>query len=281
MVVPMELYRSTCLECSKLITKRYSTSFSLGIRTLNKKYHEAIYAIYGFVRYADEIVDTFHNFDKAELLAQFKADTYSAIQAKISLNPVLYSFQDVVNEFHIEYELIEAFLKSMEMDLTESEYDTEEYTEYIYGSAEVVGLMCLRVFCEGDEEMYQRLKEPARSLGKAFQKVNFLRDMKSDYQDRGRVYFPGVEFDEFNLAAKKEIEADIAKDFQHAYEGIIQLPEGARKGVYLAYRYYLRLFRKISQLSPDKILTERIRVPDSQKIRILIGTYFQMQFNLL
>lgn len=281
MVIPMELYRSTCLECSKLITKRYSTSFSLGIRTLNKKYHEAIYAIYGFVRYADEIVDTFHNFDKAKLLEQFKADTYSAIQAKISLNPVLYSFQDVVNEFHIEYELIEAFLKSMEMDLTESEYDAEEYNDYIYGSAEVVGLMCLRVFCEGDEEMYQRLKEPARSLGKAFQKVNFLRDMKSDYQDRGRVYFPGVAFDEFNLAAKKEIEADIAKDFQHAYEGIIQLPEGARKGVYLAYRYYLRLFRKISQLSPDKILTERIRVPDSQKIGILIGTYFQMQFNLL
>lgn len=281
MVTPMELYRSTCLECSKLITKRYSTSFSLGIRTLNKQYHEAIYAIYGFVRYADEIVDTFHNFDKAELLAQFKADTYSAIQAKISLNPVLHSFQDVVNEFHIEYELIEAFLKSMEMDLTESEYDAEEYNEYIYGSAEVVGLMCLRVFCERDEAMYQRLKEPARSLGKAFQKVNFLRDMKSDYQDRGRVYFPGVEFDEFDLAAKKEIEADIAKDFKHAYEGIIQLPEGARKGVYLAYRYYLRLFRKISHLSPDKILTERIRVPDSQKIGILIGTYFQMQFNLL
>lgn len=281
MVIPMELYRSTCLECSKLITKRYSTSFSLGIRTLNKKYHEAIYAIYGFVRYADEIVDTFHNFNKAELLEQFKADTYSAIQAKISLNPVLYSFQDVVNEFHIEYELIDAFLKSMEMDLTESEYTAEEYNDYIYGSAEVVGLMCLRVFCEGDEEEYQRLKEPARSLGKAFQKVNFLRDMKSDYQDRGRVYFPGVEFDEFNQVAKKEIEADIAKDFKHAYEGIIQLPEGARKGVYLAYRYYLRLFRKISHLPPDKILTERIRVPDSQKIGILIGTYVQMQFNLL
>lgn len=281
MVIPMELYRSTCLECSKLITKRYSTSFSLGIRTLNKKYHEAIYAIYGFVRYADEIVDTFHNFDKATLLARFKADTYSAIQAKISLNPVLYSFQDVVNEYHIEYELIDAFLKSMEMDLTESEYNAEEYNDYIYGSAEVVGLMCLRVFCEGDEEMYQRLKEPARSLGKAFQKVNFLRDMKSDYQDRGRVYFPGVEFEEFNKLAKQEIEADIAKDFKHAYEGIIQLPEGARKGVYLAYRYYLRLFRKIALLPPDKILTERIRVPDSQKIGILIGTYFQMQFNLL
>lgn len=281
MHVPMDLYRSTCLECSKLITQRYSTSFSLGIRTLSRKYHESIYAIYGFVRYADEIVDTFHNFDKATLLEQFKQDTYQAIQSRISLNPVLYSFQDVVNQYNIEYELIDAFLKSMEMDLTEQEYDAQGYDEYIYGSAEVVGLMCLRVFCEGDEAMYQRLKEPARSLGKAFQKVNFLRDMKSDYQDRGRVYFPGVEFDEFNIAAKKEIEDDIAKDFAHAYEGIVQLPEGARKGVYLAYRYYLRLFRKISQLPPQKILTERIRVPDSQKIGILIGTYVQMQFNLL
>lgn len=281
MHVPMDLYRSTCLECSKLITQRYSTSFSLGIKTLNRKYHESIYAIYGFVRYADEIVDTFHNFDKATLLEQFKQDTYQAIQSRISLNPVLYSFQDVVNTYNIEYDLIDAFLNSMEMDLTEQEYDAQGYDDYIYGSAEVVGLMCLRVFCEGDEAMYQRLKEPARSLGKAFQKVNFLRDMKSDYQDRGRVYFPGVEFDEFNLAAKREIEEDIARDFAHAYEGIVQLPEGARKGVYLAYRYYLRLFRKISQLPPQKILTERIRVPDSQKIGILIGTYVQMQFNLL
>ena len=281
MIVPMELYRNTCLECSKLITRRYSTSFSLGIRTLARKYHEPVYAIYGFVRYADEIVDTFHNFDKAMLLKQFEADTYSAIQAKISLNPVLHSFQDVVNRYHIEYELIDAFLHSMEMDLTETEYSPEEYERYIYGSAEVVGLMCLRVFCEGDEAMYQRLKEPARSLGKAFQKVNFLRDMKSDYQDRGRVYFPGVEFDEFDEEAKALIEADIARDFAHAYEGIVQLPEGARKGVYLAYRYYMRLFRKISQLPAERILHERIRVPDSRKLGILIGTYFQIQLNML
>ncbi len=279
MIVPMELYRNTCLECSKLITRRYSTSFNLGIRTLSRKYHGPIYAIYGFVRYADEIVDTFHNFDKATLLDQFKADTYSAIQARISLNPVLHSFQDVVNRYHIEYELIDAFLMSMEMDLTETEYSEISYEEYIYGSAEVVGLMCLRVFCEGDEEQYQRLKDSARSLGKAFQKVNFLRDIKSDYQDRGRVYFPGVSFEEFTEEVKTEIEADIARDFAHAYEGIVQLPDGARKGVYLAYRYYMRLFRKISHMPANRILRERIRVADSRKIGILIGTYFQMQLN--
>ncbi|MDP5172791.1 MAG: phytoene/squalene synthase family protein [Bacteroidia bacterium] len=277
----MDLYRDTCLECSKLITKRYSTSFTLGIRTLNKKYHLPIYAIYGFVRYADEIVDTFHNFDKAGLLQTFKEDTYRAIEAGISLNPVLHSFQDVVNRYQIDHELIDAFLKSMEMDLSETKYSDAGYDEYIYGSAEVVGLMCLRVFCEGDDPMYQRLKEPARSLGKAFQKVNFLRDIKSDYQERGRVYFPGVAFEEFNADAKLLIEADIAKDFSHALEGIVKLPEGARQGVFLAYKYYLRLFHKISILPADRIKKERIRVPDRQKLGILIGTYFQHQFNFL
>jgi phytoene synthase len=277
----MQLYQKTCLECSKVITRRYSTSFTLGIKTLARKFHLPIYAIYGFVRYADEIVDTFHGFDKASLLARFRADTYQALEEKISLNPVLHSFQSVVHEYKIENELIDAFLHSMEMDLHHQTYDEGMYEDYIYGSAEVVGLMCLRVFCEGDEELYASLLEPARSLGKAFQKVNFLRDLKSDYQERGRVYFPGVQFAFFDEKAKKEIEADIAKDFAHAYTGIIRLPQGARKGVYLAYRYYLRLLKKITRVPAERIMEERIRVPDNQKIALLLQTYVQHQLNFL
>jgi len=281
MVTPMQLYKDTCLECSKVITRNYSTSFTLGIRTLAKRMHLPVYAIYGFVRYADEIVDTFHAFDKAALLNQFERDTYEAIQLGISLNPVLQAFQSVVNEYKIEHELIDAFLKSMRMDLHHSAYSPDMYEAYIYGSAEVVGLMCLRVFCEGDEELYYKLRESGRSLGKAFQKVNFLRDMRSDYEDRGRVYFPGVDFQDFNEAAKAEIEADIRKDFAHAYTGIKQLPEGARSGVYLAYKYYVKLFEKISKMPPKRILQERIRIPDSRKIAILASTYMQQQLSLL
>ncbi|MFK7920364.1 MAG: phytoene/squalene synthase family protein [Bacteroidia bacterium] len=277
----MQFYQDTCLECSKLITKRYSTSFTLGIRTLARKYHESIYAIYGFVRYADEIVDTFHGFDKAQLLARFRADTYQAIEEGISLNPVLHSFQSVVREYNIEHDLIEAFLHSMEMDLHFQIYTQAQYEEYIYGSAEVVGLMCLRVFCEGDEESFQSLRAPACSLGSAFQKVNFLRDMKSDYVERGRVYFPGVDFTHFDETTKKAIEADIAKDFEHAYTGILRLPEGAKKGVYLAYRYYLRLLKKITQAPAAEIQEKRIRVPDNQKFAILLSSYLQHQFNFL
>lgn len=268
------------MACSKLITRNYSTSFTLGIRTLAKRYHLPIYAIYGFVRAADEIVDTFHDYDKAALLQQFKRDTYQAIADGISLNPVLHSFQAVVNQYHIEHELIEAFLRSMEMDLEDINYDRQAYEDYIYGSAEVVGLMCLRVFLQGDEGEYQRLKPAACSLGKAFQKVNFLRDMKSDYHDRGRVYFPGVDFEAFNEQAKAEIEVDILCDFQHAYTGIVQLPEGARKGVMLAYKYYLQLFAKIRKLPPSRILNERVRIPDSRKLAILAGTYVRQQINL-
>lgn len=274
---PMELYKETCLACSKLITQRYSTSFSLGIRTLHKRFHLPIYAIYGFVRYADEIVDTFHDFNKRSLLEQFRLDTDQALANGLSLNPVLHSFQWVVNTYQIERELIESFLDSMEMDLHMQRYSQQGYETYIYGSAEVVGLMCLRVFCEGDETMYRRLREPACSLGKAFQKVNFLRDMKSDFVDRGRVYFPGVAFEQFDQSAKEQIEADIARDFAHAYTGIVQLPKGARRGVYLAYRYYLRLFKKISRAPARQILEERIRVPDNQKLAILVGAYFQHQ----
>jgi phytoene/squalene synthetase len=277
----MQLYHETTLKCSRLITEHYSTSFTLGIKTLDKKLHWAIYAIYGFVRYADEIVDTFHGFNKQELLTCFKNDTHKAIRDQISLNPVLNAFQLAVHQYHIEEELIDSFLKSMEMDLHFSEYNECRYEEYIYGSAEVVGLMCLRVFCEGNEAQYQELKEPARKLGAAFQKVNFLRDIKSDYQERGRVYFPGVDFNDFTKDAKQLIEEDIQRDFDAAYQGILRLPASARLGVYLAYVYYLRLFKKIRRLSVSRILCERVRVPDNQKFALLIQTYFRHRFNFL
>ncbi len=277
----MELFDETTLKCSRLITQHYSTSFTLGIKTLEAKYRLPIYAVYGFVRYADEIVDTFHDYDKAELLSSFRADTYKAIRDRISLNPVLHSFQLIVNQYGIERELIEAFLKSMEMDLHQQEYNQYGYAEYIYGSAEVVGLMCLRVFCEGNTGMYESLKEPARRLGAAFQKVNFLRDIRSDFHDRGRVYFPGINFNAFTESAKRDIEADIEADFDAAYQGIIRLPQGAKWGVYLAYVYYKALFKKIKKMAPSRILQERIRVPDNQKMALLVQTYFQHKLNYL
>ncbi|RUA38169.1 MAG: phytoene/squalene synthase family protein [Bacteroidetes bacterium] len=276
-----ELFNQTTFECSKLITNRYSTSFSLGIKSLDKKFHYPIYAIYGFVRYADEIVDTFHEKDKSALLKDFKAQTYEAIESQISLNPVLHCFQMVVNEYQIDHDLIEAFLHSMEMDLLDIDYEQSSYEEYIYGSAEVVGLMCLKIFCEGNETEYQKLLPSAKSLGSAFQKVNFLRDIKSDYYERGRVYFPGVDFNDFSVSHKEKIEADIQKDFDHAYEGIVKLPRGARWGVYLAYTYYLKLFDKIKRFPPNKILEERVRVPDSKKLFLLLGSYVKHQFNTL
>lgn len=277
----LELFNQTTLQCSKIITEHYSTSFTLGIRTLDRKFHLPIYAIYGFVRYADEIVDTFHDFDKKSLLDRFRRDTYQAIEEKISLNPVLHSFQLVVNQYHIERELIDAFLHSMEMDLEEREYTEDGYQEYIYGSAEVVGLMCLRVFCEGDLPQYHHLREGARRLGAAFQKVNFLRDLKSDFQDRGRVYFPGVDFKKFDPASKKEIEADIQADFDAAYQAILQLPVGARQGVYLAYVYYQTLFNKIKRLPAARIQEERIRVPDGRKLALLAQTYVKFRMSAL
>lgn len=275
----ISLYTQTAFDCSKLITNTYSTSFSLGIRTLNKQYHEPIYAIYGFVRYADEIVDTFHEHNKRELLLRFKKDTYKAIEEKISLNPVLHSFQDVVNEYQIDHELIEAFLVSMEMDLSKTDYADPDYEKYIYGSAEVVGLMCLKVFCKGDEVHYQELLKPARHLGSAFQKVNFLRDIKSDYDERGRVYFPGVDFNNFTAQEKKQIEEDIRHEFRQSLPGIKGLPKGARAGVYLAYIYYSVLFKKITRLSPEKVKSERIRVPNFRKLLLLIKCYFLVSFN--
>jgi len=277
----MALFNQTALECSKLITENYSTSFTLGIKTLDRKFHLPIYAIYGFVRFADEIVDTFHNFDKKTLLDRFRHDTYQAIDEGISLNPVLQSFQMVVRQFSIERELIDAFLKSMEMDLYLQDYDSKGYSDYIYGSAEVVGLMCLRVFCEGNCPDYDRLREPARKLGAAFQKVNFLRDIKSDYQERGRTYFPGVDFNDFSHGAKELIENDIQQDFDEAYIGIMNLPRGARMGVYLAYTYYQTLFNKIKALPVAQIQTQRVRVPDAKKIALLAQTYLKYRLNVI
>ncbi|WP_436517741.1 phytoene/squalene synthase family protein [Ekhidna sp. To15] len=276
-----ELYTQTAFDCSKLITKTYSTSFSLGIRTLHKSYHEPIYAIYGFVRYADEIVDTFHDHNKKELLHRFKDDTYRSIEEKISLNPVLHSFQHVVNEYQIDHDLIEAFLISMEMDLSKTDYADPDYKKYIYGSAEVVGLMCLKVFCSGDEQEYQKLLPAAKHLGSAFQKVNFLRDIKSDYDERGRVYFPGVDFKSFSTEEKRQIEDDIKDEFQKAVVGIRNLPKGVRGGVYLAYIYYTVLFKKITKLTPERVKSERIRVPNIRKFTLLIKCYLLHKLNVI
>jgi phytoene/squalene synthetase len=268
------LFDKTTFECSKLITQRYSTSFTLGIKTLDKKFHLPIYAVYGFVRYADEIVDTFHDKDKKALLDRFKSDAYEAIDEKISLNPVLHAFQLIVNQYKIDKDLIEAFLRSMEMDLDFKTYNDSRYHEYIYGSAEVVGLMCLKVFCEGDNSMYESLKSPACKLGAAFQKVNFLRDIKSDFEERGRVYFPGVDFNSFDKSTKHLIEEDIQKDFDEALDGIRRLPIGAKMGVKVAYLYYQKLFDKIKSLPPETITQERIRIPNSRKLSLLLSTYF-------
>lgn len=269
------------MECSELITRRYSTSFSMGIRLFDKPLRKPIAAIYGFVRFADEIVDTFHSFDKRALLEQFERDTYEAIDLGISLNPVLQSFQEVVNEYNIEHKLINAFLKSMYMDLEQNAYDQEELDAYIYGSAEVIGLMCLRVFTGGDHAEYDRLKDSARSLGAAFQKINFLRDIKSDYHDRGRVYFPDVDFKQFTESQKQQIENDIKSDFDAAYEGIIQLPKSARCGVYLAYRYYLKLYQKISLTSVRQVKESRIRVPNAYKMLLLAKSAVRHQLNIM
>jgi phytoene/squalene synthetase len=277
----MDLYTKTTLQCSKVITEHYSTSFTLGIKTLDRRFHLPIYAIYGFVRYADEIVDTFEGYNKKTLLSRFKSDTYVAIEEGISLNPVLHSFQLIVNKYKIDHELIESFLHSMEMDLYYADYNQEGYEAYIYGSAEVVGLMCLRVFCEGNLSEYDRLKADAKRLGSAFQKVNFLRDIKSDFQERGRTYFPDVDFTNFTLEDKKTIENDIQADFDAALRGILELPKGAKGGVYLAYKYYLRLFDKIKNCPASRIQNERIRVPDYQKMTLLASTYFQMRLNVL
>ncbi|MFM2206612.1 MAG: hypothetical protein RL213_587 [Bacteroidota bacterium] len=277
----MDLYTQTSYKLSKVITKDYSTSFSLGIHMLDRKHHDAIYAIYGFVRLADEIVDTFHDHDKELLLKRFMEETYRALEERLSTNTVLHAFQDVVHRYGIDRSYIVAFLHSMEMDLRPLTYTRESYEEYIYGSAEVVGLMCLRVFCHGQDELFHRLVPPARKLGAAFQKVNFLRDLRSDYLERSRVYFPGVDFERFDTAAKSAIEEDIQRDFDEAYEGIRALPKGARLGVAVAYVYYLALFRKIRLLPARMVQNERIRIPNFQKAMLLVRTWFRYRFRLI
>jgi len=277
----MHLFHDVSSECSQITTERYSTSFSSAIRLLDKDLRKPIYQIYGFVRFADEIVDTFHDYDKINLLNEFKKETYSAIERGISLNPILHSFQLVVNQYHIDHHLIEAFFNSMESDLTKTAYDDEGYREYIYGSAEVVGLMCLYVFCEGDETNYLSLKPYAKALGAAFQKVNFLRDVKADSQHLNRVYFPGVDFSQFNHRMKNEIELDIENDFKMAYKGILKLPVKARFGVYVAYKYYLSLFKKIQQSKPKMLLEQRIRIPNHSKYFIVMKAVLRSQLNIL
>ena len=277
----LSLFDEVSYQCSQITTERYSTSFSSAIRLLHKDLHEPIYNIYGFVRFADEIVDTFHDFDKRSLLKEFKTETYLSIERGISLNPILNSFQKVVNKYKIDYSLIEAFFASMESDLDKHQYDDEGYKTYIYGSAEVVGLMCLYVFCEGDVDQYEKLKPYAMALGSAFQKINFLRDVKSDTELLNRVYFPNVDFNNFTPRIKKEIEADIAKDFQKGYEGIMMLPKKARFGVYVAYQYYISLFEKIKKSQPDHLLEKRIRVADLSKVFILMSAKLRSQLNLL
>lgn len=260
-------------DVSVRITKKYSTSFSLGILSLSKHIRPDIYAIYGFVRLADEIVDSFHGFDKAQMLADLKAETIKAIDQKISINPIINSFQKAVNTYQIDWSLIETFMHSMEMDLEDMTYDSELYKEYIMGSAEVVGLMCLKVFVHGDEQMYNDLKSYAQVLGSAFQKVNFLRDLKDDYQILGRTYFPNINMEEFNHTVKLDIEKEIHDEFQQALIGIKKLPKSSKFGVYLAYVYYLSLFKKIQNTSHQEIINKRIRIHNGKKLSLMFKSY--------
>lgn len=266
---------------SKLTTETYSTSFSLGIKFLSKKFHRPIYSIYGYVRFADEIVDSFHAFDKASLLQKYKSDTEEALESGISLNPIINSFQKVVQEYKIENELIDTFLDSMEMDLKQSVYDQKKYEQYILGSAEVVGLMCLRVFCEGNDEQFESLKYSAMKLGSAFQKINFLRDIKADNYELGRTYFPDVNFNSFKDENKMAIQKQIEDELNEGLKGIRQLPRSSRAGVFLAYYYYMALFKKIKALPASRIAEERIRVSNPRKIGLMINSMIKHQLNLI
>lgn len=274
----MDLYLDVSNKISKRITKSYSTSFSLGIKAFAPEFRDPIYAIYGFVRIADEIVDTFHGYDKEHLLAKFKADTYEAIENRISTNPVLHAFQKVVHEYGIEKEYIEKFLKSMEMDLYNSTYGRNSYDNYIYGSAEVVGLMCLKVFVKDVPHKFDELVEPARQLGSAFQKVNFLRDIKDDLEELGRIYLPGVDTEiEISDSNKKKLEAEVEKEFEEALTGILQLPIEVRLGVYTAYLYYKGLFRKIKKCSIKELQQKRVRVSNFTKFLLFVKSFMHIK----
>ncbi len=275
------LFDKISVRSSKIVTRAYSTSFSFGIYFLNKKFHSPIYSIYGFVRLADEIVDSFHDFNKVELLKRFRADTTLAIKERISLNPILNSFQKCVHQYNIEQVLIDTFLDSMEMDLSHSQHNKKSFDNYILGSAEVVGLMCLRVFTEGNNSNYENLKPGAMYLGSAFQKVNFLRDLKQDYNQLGRAYFPEANLESFDYTQKIKIESDIELDFILALNGIKKLPRSARLGVYVAFVYYKALFKKIKSVPAEKVMMERIRVTNKHKVGLLINSVIRHQFNTL
>lgn len=276
-----EVFDQLSHHTSKVTTKRYSTSFSLGIRFLEKELRQPIYDVYGFVRCADEIVDSFHGFDKEKLMADFRIQTFEAIEKEISLNPILNAFQHTVNKYKIPLDLIDTFLKSMEMDLDFEKYSKKDFETYILGSAEVVGLMCLKIFVFGDEKEYERLKPNAMKLGSAFQKINFLRDLKDDYHILGRTYFPGINMADFTNEVKQEIEADIERDFHEGYLGILELPKNSRFGVYMAYVYYYKLFLKIKACPADRILKERVRIPNRRKYRLFLSSYVRHSFNLV
>lgn len=275
------LFDKLSIHCSEFTTRTYSTSFSLGILCLHRDLRAPVYSIYGFVRFADEIVDSFHGYDKEQLLKRFREDTNRAIEERISLNPILNSFQAVVHTYGIEMELIDSFLHSMEMDLYRNEHDSDTFQEYVYGSAEAVGLMCLRVFSNGDDGLYRSLKEYARSLGAAFQKINFLRDLQADYTGLGRSYFPDIQLEKFDQCSKQKIEESIQNDFHHALQGIKKLPRSARLGVYAAYVYYYALFKKIKNTPCELIMKNRIRIHNRQKATLLAYSYLKHQLDLI
>ncbi|MHC1707060.1 MAG: phytoene/squalene synthase family protein [Bacteroidales bacterium] len=276
-----ELYNRNSLVISRITTKHYSTSFSMGISMLYKEFRDPVYAVYGFVRIADEIVDTFHEIDQATTFKEFEAETWKAIAAGFSTNPILHSFQWVVNKYQIPHDLIQSFLYSMSLDLEKKRYSQQGISEYIYGSAEVVGLMCLKIFCKGSQEKYEELVGPARKLGEAFQKVNFLRDLRSDLEERGRVYFACVDFAKFNEKQKKRMVKDVDKDMHEAYQGIKKLDKGARFGVYLAYSYYLRLLYKIRRTPAEKLIQSRVRISNAYKFWLLFVAFLRHKFNLI
>jgi phytoene/squalene synthetase len=278
-----ELFDSVSNSCSELVTKKYSTSFSMAVNTLSPKIRADIYNIYGFVRFADEIVDTFHDYNKEKLMAHFERDYYFAMEEGISLNPILNSFQQTVKKYNIPDHMVQAFLKSMKADLNKTEYNTkEEYDEYIYGSADVVGLMCLKVFVNGDDKMYEELKDAAMRLGSAFQKVNFLRDLKDDFELLSRSYFPNIDLGKLDHASKQLIIDEIEADFDYAYNnGILKLPVEAKFGVYMAYRYYRRLLKKLKSVPSEKIMDTRIRISDPMKINLLARSYVKYKLNII
>ena len=276
-----EAFDEVSIKCSKIVTKQYSTSFSLAVKMLDKSIRNAIYSIYGFVRFSDEIVDSFHEYDKEALINDFEKDYYRALESRISLNPILNSFQHTVKEYEIDNDLIQAFLTSMKLDLKKSEYTDTEYNEYIYGSADVVGLMCLKVFVKGNQEKYDSLKESAMKLGSAFQKVNFLRDLKDDYEELNRSYFPNIDVKNLNNESKKMIIQEIEEDFKNALIGIKKLPKDAKFGVYTAYIYYLSLLKKLKRTPAEEIIKTRIRISNTFKILLLIKSFVTYKAKLI